>query len=872
MNAARRLYRALVETQSVSSSTPTHTDWTKRLRLGREALQNLWSKGLVGKGLIAEHADLMDSVIREIYAQCPRPSADNMAVVAMGGYGRKELFPFSDIDILLLYPTGEEASLENVAECLFYPLWDASLEVGHGVRTVEACMENAEKDFFFLVSMLDARLICGNRAIFNELMSRFRESFIQGNRKEFVLQMLAHRSERHKRFGSHVYLLEPNIKESRGGLRDLQAMLWASKVLYDLGDLKSMEDSGLLSPGERKKLDEAWDTLIQVRNQLHFLSGRKNDRLFFEYQEELATKNHGANTDKRQAIENFMRKIHGQLKTIAVASDLFFEHVDDTLHLSPKGEDRPLERGIEVVNGKIQITEPDILTSRPYYLMKIFQHAAQQGLPVHHRTKRLITSSLSLINKKLRSSLRMSKAFLEVLDAKNNPFPVLEAMADTGLLAAYMPEFEKITSLVQHDVYHSFTVDQHSLQTVQELHVLREQEKKIFDSLTSPRLLFLAGLLHDIGKGYGGGHAMKGAKLTEEIGKRMGLTSEDMETLSFLVRHHLFLVDTAMRRDLEDEALILKCARIIQNHERLNMLYLLSIADSRATGPSVWTEWKAALLLELYLKIAHLLERSDLIDPDRVKAVRWMKDQITGLIGAENNALLDIMPEDYLLSFTPEAVAEHLRLRKKLDRQLFMMIPEDRQLFWSVLVMAKDRPGLLARIFGVLALHNLEVLAAQIFTLKDGTALDVFEVRSSLNKTYMEQDWDAIKHDMDLAIADRLALSYRLASKQSPLSRHTGKVCLTPNSEVVIDNDTSDFYTLVEVYVKDKRGLLFDITKTLTDFGLNIFRAKIGTRADQVVDVFYVLDRWKQKITEPEFQEELKKALIYAAGCPVGMA
>ncbi len=862
-----------METHLSTASTIPHTDWIDRLRRGKEALQDLWARGLVGKRLIAEHAGLMDSFIREVYAHCPRPSADSMAVVALGGYGRQELFPFSDIDIMLLYPPEEETALESVAECLFYPLWDASLEVGHGVRTVEACLENAKADFFFLVSMLDARLLCGNSALFDELTSRFRQSFIQGNRKEFVLQMLAHRNERHRRFGSHVYLLEPNIKESRGGLRDLQSMIWVSRVLFNLGDLRAMEDAGLLSGKEKKALDEAWETLIQIRNKLHFISGRKNDRLFFEYQEELARKAARGYEKEKQSVETFMRHIHNQLHTIAVASDLFFEHIDDTLHLSPKGEDRHLEMGIEVVNGKIQLTDPEILPGRPYYLMKIFQHAAQEGLPIHHRTKRLISSNLSLIDQKLRSSLRMSKAFFGIFKAKHNPFPVLEAMLDTGILTAYLPEFDQVKSLVQHDVYHTYTVDQHLLQTVQELHLLRQREKKIFSAISCPHLLFLAGLLHDIGKGEGSGHAEKGAQLSEKIGKRMGLKPEEIGTLSFLVRNHLFLVDTAMRRDLEDEALILKCARKIQDLDQLDMLYLISIADSRATGPSVWTDWKAALLQELYLKIAHLLERSDLIDPDRVKAVQWMKDKITDLLGKEDRKLLDIMPEDYLLSFTPEAVVEHLRFKEKLNQKSFLLIPEDKQHYWSVLVIAKDRPGLLARIFGVLALHNLDVLAAQIFTLKDGTAVDVFEVASSLHETYREQDWDAVKHDTELALGDRLALSYRLASKQRPLCHAApSNAYVQPSAEVVIDNETSDFYTLVEVYVKDKKGLLYDVTKTLTDFGLDIFRAKIGTKADQVVDVFYVLDRWGQKITETDLQEELKKALIYAAGCPVGMA
>ncbi len=850
----------------------TETDWKDRLRRGRDALQSFWAKGLVGRSLLIEHTRLMDSFIQDIFSRCKEPASGQMAVVALGGYGRQELFPFSDIDILLLYPTDAESTIEAVAETLFYPLWDAGLEVGHGVRTIEACMETAREDFFFQVAMLDARLLCGNQALFEDLIAQFSKTFIQGNRKEFVLQMLDHRRERHRRFGSHVYLLEPNIKESRGGLRDLQAMIWVSKVLFGLGDLKAMEDAGLLSMEEREQLEEAWEALIQLRNRLHFVSGRKNDRLYFEYQEELSRTGPKIYGPQIRSVEAFMQQVHNHLHTIAVASDLFFEHIDDALRLSPKGEDRYLEHGIEIIDGRIHLTDPDILSRRPHYLMRVFQHAAAEGLPIHHRTRRLVRANLSLVDDKLRSSLRMAKAFLEIFTSPHNPFPVLEAMLDTGLLTAYIPEFERVKSLVQHDVYHTYTVDRHLLQTVSELHALRREEERVFASLDKPQVLFLAALLHDLGKGDGHGHAKRGAEMAAEIGKRLGLAPQDIDTLSFLVAKHLFLVDTAMRRDLEDEALILKCAREIIDQGRLDMLYLLSIADSRATGPTVWTDWKAALLQELYLKIAHLLERSDLIDPDRVQAVQWMKGQVLEFLGEEDRDLLDIMPEDYLLSFTPEAIVQHLRLREELGDKPFLLVPEDRRHYWSVLLIARDRPGLLARIFGVLALHNLDVLAAQIFTLKDGTAVDILEVESSVHKDYEEQDWEAVRRDMDLALRDRLALSYRLASKLRPLGQASGQVCLRPGAEVVIDNETSDFYTLVEVYVEDRRGLLYDITKTLSDFGLDIFRAKIGTRADQVVDVFYVLDRWGQKITEPDLQEELKNALKYAASCPVGRA
>ncbi len=848
------------------------TPWKDRIRRGKDALQSLWSQGIVGRNLLLEHSRMMDAFIQDVFAACKLPAAREMAMVALGGYGRRELFPFSDIDILLLYSPEEEKDLEGVAERLFYPLWDAGLEVGHGVRTIDDCMESAARDFFFQVAMLDARFLCGKKALFDELAEAFSRRFIQGNRKGFVIQVLDHRRERHRRFGSHVYLLEPNIKESRGGLRDLQSMLWISKVLFGLQGLEAMEDAGLLSREERTGLEAAWDALVQLRNRLHFISGRKNDRLYFEYQEELSRPGPGSSASRSGTVPAFMQQVHEHLNTIAIASDLFFEHIDEVLHLSPRGEDRPLEDGIEIIGGKIQLTRPEILNRRPYYLMKVFQHAAREGLPIHYRTRRLVRANLHLVDGRTRTSIRMSRSFLDIFNAPANPLPVLEAMLDTGLLAAYIPEFKRVKSLVQHDVYHTYTVDRHLLQTVSELFLLKQEEKAVFRTLKRPCILFLAGLLHDIGKGDGHGHARRGSDMVEGIAKRLGLGREEVETLSFLVARHLFLVDTAMRRDLEDEALIIKCAREIMDLERLDMLYLLSIADAKATGPTVWNDWKAALLLELYLKIAHLIERSDLVDPDRMQAVSWMKDQVKRLLGAGAQGLVDIMPEDYLLSFTPEAISRHLELRKRLEKEPIVLVPQDRRHYWSLLLVARDRPGLLARVFGVLALHDLEVLAAQIFTLKDGTAVDVLEVRPAVGRGYDEQDWDAVHKDMGLALGDRLALSYRLASKLRPIGQVSLQSSGQPEAEVVLDNDCSDFYTVIEIYAENRRGLLYDITKTLSDFGVDIFRAKIGTRADQVVDVFYVLDRWGQKLTEPQLQRELKNALRYAASCPVGKA
>lgn len=787
-----------------------------------------------------------------------------MALVALGGYGRSELYPFSDIDLLLLYDPSAEAQVSDVVQAVFYPLWDTGLEVGHGVRTVEACLADARKDFFLQVALLDARFIVGDMALFNQLETDLRQDFVEGRRRAFVEDMLAHRAERYRRFGLHSYLLEPDIKESRGGLRDLQAMLWTAQVLFGLAGLPAMEEAGLLMPEERLSLEDAWEALIRIRNRLHYVSGRKNDRLYFEHQEQMAKAFGHHDADGMLAVEHFMREVYGHMRTVAVVTTLFFEHAEEVLRLSfPTAEDSVLEAGIEILDGCIHLTDLPLLEKRPYLLMRVFVHAARTGLPVHYRTRKLVSAHIHLIDEKLRRSRRMAKAFLEVLQEAKEPLPVLEAMLETGLFPAYIPEFRDVESLAQHDVYHAYTVDRHLLQTVSEVRRLQDEEKAIFMSLASPHVLYLAALLHDIGKGHGHGHAERGAGFVEEIGERLGLLPEEVACLAFVVRDHLFLVNTALRRDLEDEAFILRCARAVEDPDRLNMLYLLSIADSRATGPGVWTDWKAALVLEFYLKIAHLLERSDLINPDRVKAVEWMREQVSEFLGEDVSVDPSLLPEDYLLSFAPEAIVRHMHLKAKLKTSTALVYPEDHGANWSVLIMAQDRTGLLARICGVLALHNLNVLAAQIFTLRDGTAVDVLEVRSLLENAFEDQDWNALRSDLHLALDDRLGLVHRLGCKYSLLGAGASNVSLTRAAQVVIDNQTSDFYTVLEVYAADRVGLLYDITRTLAEFGINIFRAKIGTRADQVVDVFYVLDKFGVKIVDRLFQEEIRQVLLH---------
>ncbi len=841
------------------------------LRTRREALETLWKKGLSGQILIQEHTAIVDLNLHQSFKNCNVDTSD-IALVALGGYGRKELFPFSDIDIMILYREGAEDRLNDIAEAAFYPLWDAGLEVGHGVRTPAICIDDAHNDFFFQVAMLDARLLTGNKELFNELQSAYKEIFLNSQRKPFFENMLSHCKLRHERFGNHSYLLEPHIKESRGGFRDIQAMLWSAQVVFGINDINGMEASGLLAPKDRIKLEEAVNTLIKIRNRLHYISGRKNDQLFFEHQEEMAEAFKYKNTKSILGVELFMHDVHQHLQTVAITSDLFFEHVQDVVGLKLyTAKDAVLEKGIELRGGRIQITKPELIEPRFHLLMRVFTQSALTGQPIHHRTKQLISKNLEFIEKNGQKSKRVSQAFQETLQAKNS-LSVLTDMLETGILSAFIPEFEHLESLAQHDIYHVYTVDRHLLQTVAELNLLSQEETSIFETLSQPVILFLAGLLHDIGKGTQQDHASYGATLVKTIGERMGLDKDATSTLAFLVEYHLYLAAIAMRRDIEDEELILECARLIKTKERLAMLFLLTTADARATGPTVWTDWKTALLQDLFLKINHTLGHKETTAPNQTDAADWMREQLKINLPERIKKIFNIatLPNDYLISFTTDEVLTHINIQTSTLQQAPSAVHAiDHGDHWQLLIMAEDQQGILNRICGILALHNVQVLDAKIFTWGNGTAVDSLNVTSSIDKQFSDHNWDALQRDLDRAIHQRIGIDYRLSQKPRTLGRKPAlKSDKRTKPKVIINPNGSAHHTIIEVFAEDKPSLLYKITRTLTDLGLSTHRAQISTEGDQVVDVFYIQDKNGQRIADNDYLKEIKRALTHVASTP----
>ncbi|MCI5165153.1 MAG: [protein-PII] uridylyltransferase [Candidatus Electrothrix sp. GM3_4] len=847
------------------------------LHAQRQALEELWQQGLSGHQLLQQHTKLVDGFIIDQFnaSSAVSQARGEIALVALGGYGRRELYPYSDVDLLLLHDHKSKKGMQAVAESILYPLWDGGFDVGHSVRSVKDAIRFAQEDFIFEVSLLDSRLLVGSESLYRELLDRYQKKILYGQRQKFVRTMDEMCMERRQKYGTHAYRLEPHIKEGRGGMRDIQAMLWTAQAVFGLSGLDAMEDAGMLTSTDRSSFQESWNMLARIRNRLHYISRRHNDQMHFELQEEMAAAFGYEDRMGMLAVEHLMREVYGHLQTISVVTGLFFEQVNEVLGLSEKDKgEQKIERDICIRAKTLRLTATDAqLADRPALLMRLFLQSVRKDLPVHHSSRRAVTRNLHLVDDHFRSSKRVANAFIGLLTKENNPAPALETMLETGLLPVYIPEFGVVESLAQHDLYHIYTVDRHQIQTVAELYTLRQTEEELFASLSAPYLLHLAALLHDIGKGQRKDHSVLGADLIDDVGQRMGLKGKERDTLSFLVRYHLFLPENALRRDLEDQDFIRDTADLIKEADVLTMLYLLSVADSKATGPSAWSAWKATLMSDLFLKVRSCLEeectRDNDVEQGKEQGADWLQEQIHELLQPDEAPLriaVEDLLSDYLVSFTPEVVLHHLRLHRDqatVLQQKVLLFPEKKQGSWSLLLLCRNRQGLLAKLCGVLALHNLSVLAARIFTWPDGTVVDMLDLAPEAAIEFDEQNWSALEQDLNQAVNYRLDVGRKLYSKLESSIHGRRRPVQHLVNEVIINNDASARHTVIEVYGDDQPGTLYQLTQTLSDFHLDIHRARIATEVEQLIDVFYVTTQDQEKISNNELLDRVKDALFH---------
>ncbi len=846
----------------------------------KDILDYLWKRGQKGCSLLSAYSAMVDDVLVScLEAAGLEDMKNSFVIVALGEYGRKELFPFSDIDCMVLCKETSVGGVEDFVTETRQPFRDTGVDLACRVNTVAGSLAQAQQDYFFRISLIDMRYVAGSKSLYQELQKQYGVRFVSGKREDFVRTMLGFCEERWEKSGSHSYLLEPYIDEGKGGLQDIQAMMWISQVVFGLNGLKEIADAGLLTREEQNDFQQSWDVLIQLRNCLHYLSGKKNDRLVFDQQEQMAEIFGYEDSGAMSAVECFMCQVYSHLQKIAVVTDLFFNHVEEILGLGGSAieriPDRTVEKGVEIRDNRIRLVlSARELQKRPHVLMRLFLTAARTGVPVHYRTLRLVTQNRGLISAKIRCSARMSKAFQSIFIEAKDVLAVLESMHETGLLQAYIPEFARIEALPQYDSCHIYTVDRHSLQVVAELSEIIQKEVVATVPVNRLNIVFLAALLHDIGRRSGQDHAEYGAELAGNVARRLGLADFETETLVFLVRHYLFIQDNARQHDLEDVLFIRHCAEKIGSAERLSMLYLLSVADAKATGPAVWNEWKASLLLELFLKIKHYFDGKIIAFSHGAVAgnqsgIGLLREQIRlQLQGQEGMAsLVDLLPANYLVNFTPEKIVDHLHFHDEnysVIRQKAFVHVTDNGKYWSVLIMAVDQSGLLAKISGVMALENLDIINGYIFVWGDGTVVCVVDVCDADGLAFFEKDWLQFEEKLDMAIAGRLGLGYRLYSKLYAACDSFDVGSGSEKPVVTIDNDLSAEYTVVKVYALNMIGQLYRIAQALADFGIIMREAFVVTEGKRLVDTFYVLDNQNQKIMDVDFQEEVVQGVLHS--------
>ncbi len=850
--------------------------------------RQLTARLLLGKepDFLKQHARSLDDYFRQAFESSmvgPRMdiSKNPYAIIALGGYGREEQCIHSDVDLLFLFKKRVPAEAEGLIREMVYPLWDIGLDVGYATRSLKECIALASRDFEILTPILDARFICGWSLLYSDLMDKVRLK-ITGKRSRTIINWLVEKNNaRHAQFGDSAYLLEPNLKEGQGGLRDYHTMLWIGQIEMSMNQPRDLEYFGLLSHEEYQALSNSLSFIWNVRNRIHHLCGRKCDQLNFENQIKLADAMNYKQINGQQPVERFLGDLHGRMESLKQQHLMFLHELGlekNRRRKKRKSQKQTRVDGLEVIKwGMLNFEAPEKIIESPDLLMKIFEESARLKIPLSAEAKRLVKDFLSQVTAKFRKSEAIVKSFERILVEPAPKFNVLNEMLNTGFLMRFIPEFRSILNRIQYDEYHLYPVDKHLLRTVKTVKNFGTAKDssleplcgQIYGELKNKMPLLWAALLHDVGKGQAEeGHAESGAEMIKKLLTTKGLDSEVVDSVAFLVREHLLLIKTATRRDIYDEETSIFAARKIQDVERLKMLYLLTVADSISTGPMAWNQWTAALLRDFFLKVLNVLEKGELATAEAVEIVEKKKTAIIATAGskkAQNHltSLIEVMSPRYLLYMPADEIKAHIKLYDRLGDNEFIwdIKPSADANTRTVTICAKDRPGLISRIAGVFTLHNIDILDVQVFTWHNTIALDIFKVKPPPDQIMEDEKWKRAEKKLVGALLDKLDLASALKKKVPVFGQFGQHVSRKPH-RIRVDNKSSSFFTIIEVFTYDFPGLLFNITDALFHGGINIWVAKIATKADQVVDVFYVWDLNGQKIDEPDQVAAIKAAIL----------
>jgi [protein-PII] uridylyltransferase len=834
---------------------------------------------------------LMDEVVTALFGLADRqafPAAnpttgEKVALAAIGGYGRGGLAPYSDIDLLALVQYKRTPRAERMVEFLLYAMWDLGLKVGQAVRSPEDCVRLAKSDVLIRTSMMERRFLAGDEALYADFDRRFAKTVEATDRRGFVEAKLAERDQRHKRGGDSRYMVEPNIKDGKGGLRDLQTLSWIAMALHGVGDVDAMVPLGLLQTEEAQRFAKANAFLWTVRCHLHWLARRPEEKLTFDVQVEIAKRLGYTDHVGAEAVERFMKHYFLVAKDVGNLTRIFCAAFEADSLGQPRfwlsRASRNRVDGFALEGARLNIAAADQFAKNPVDMIRLFAAAQRGGLDIHPNALRALTRNLRRIGPDLRADPEANRLFLEdILIGPGNREVSLRRMNDAGVLGRFIPDFGRVIAQMQFDMYHFYTVDEHTLNAVGILNRIESGEatdrfplaSELVGQIASRRALALAVFLHDIGKGRGGNHSEIGGTIAERLGPRLGLTAEETETTAWLVRWHLAMSGVTTRRDLEDPRTVRDFAALVQSPERLKTLTVLTTVDISAVGPGRWNNWKAGLLEDLDNRTAEVMagsvttsqgsERVSKIQAEaRALLPEWDEAQFRAFAALGSSA--------YWLAFDATTHARHARLVREAERDSQALTVETRvdtqRDATEVTIHTADHHGLFASLAGAFAMAGLSIVDAKIFTLSNGMALDVFWAQDTSG--------DALSNAKR---AKLLVMIERVLAGQSPaedLARLKTKLpdrirsfSVTPR--VLIDNEASSHHTIIEINGRDRPGLLHDVTLALTKLNLQIGSAKISTYGHKVIDIFYVKDIFGLKVVEPGKHKRIRAALLAELG------
>ncbi len=824
---------------------------------------------------------LHDFTVDHLYPAGNRSAGERLTLIAVGGYGRAEMAPHSDIDIGFLTPFKQTSWTEQVIESMLYTLWDLGLKVGHSSRSLDEMVRMAKSDLSARTALLEARFIWGDRALYEEAAARFSAEVMHGSEKAFVAAKLAERDARHQRMGDSRYVVEPNVKEGKGGLRDLHALFWIGKYLHKVRSVTELVDAGLLTREELRLFTRAEDFLLAVRCHLHILTGRAEDRLTFDVQSEIARRMRFADRPGKSAVERFMQLYFLQAKTVGDVTGVFLAHLDD--QLAQRGRRflpslrRPARNlnGFILERGRLSVPADDWFAGDPVRLIELFALADRHEVEIHPVAMRAARRDARLIDKTVRKDARANALFLDVLTSRHDPEKVLRWMNEANVFGRFVPDFGRVVAQMQFDMYHHYTVDEHSIRAIGLLARIEKKALKddhplasaVMDQLVSRRVLYAAVLLHDIAKGRGGDHSVLGAEVAERLCPRLGMTAAETETVAWLVRHHLLMSATAFKRDLADFKTILDFTQVVQSHERLRLLLVLTIVDIRAVGPGVWNGWKRQLLTDLFdaaeevLRLGHKQRGRDARIAERKAAVAARH----GGDAAAFARLARRLPDSFWIAEPVDVAARNIaQIDAGLTDGLTIEASVDADRAATLVsVHAVDHAGLFYRIAGGIHLAGGNIIDARVHTTRDGLAIDNFLVQDPLGRPFADTGQIArLKQAIGDALSNRAKLVDRLVAR--PLARPRAEA-FTIEPAALIDNKASNRFTVIEINAQDRPALLNQLAYALFQSRVTLHSAHVATYGERAVDTFYVTDLLGGKIDGKARLKALELRLIEAA-------